>query len=126
MGVTRNSCKILAGRLERRRALVKSKDGWEDCIKINLKDVGYEVLCWIQLVQGRDQWRALVNTVMYIHVSYKAGSFLTAERQLASQGGLHIFCVIVTTTSSSSTATATAAAAPLLLLLLISFKIWQS
>jgi hypothetical protein len=33
---------------------------------------------WIHLVQNRDQWRALVNTVMNIRYREKAGCFITS------------------------------------------------
>jgi hypothetical protein len=33
---------------------------------------------WIHLVQDRDQWLAVVNTVMSLWVPYKAGNLLTS------------------------------------------------
>jgi hypothetical protein len=33
-------------------------------IKIDLRKIGWDDMDWIDLVQDRDQWRALVNTVM--------------------------------------------------------------
>jgi hypothetical protein len=39
-----------------------------DNIKIDLKEIGWEGMDWIDLAQDRDQWRALVNTVMNILV----------------------------------------------------------
>jgi hypothetical protein len=41
---------------------------WVDNIKIDLREIGWEGMDWIDLVQDRDQWRALVNTVMYLQV----------------------------------------------------------
>jgi hypothetical protein len=38
---------------------------WEDNIKIDLRESGMD---WIDLVWDRDQWRALVNTVMNLRV----------------------------------------------------------
>jgi hypothetical protein len=32
---------------------------------------------WIDLAQNRDQWRALVNTIMNLRVPYTAGNFLS-------------------------------------------------
>jgi hypothetical protein len=39
-----------------------------DSIKIDLREIGWEDMDWINLAQDRDQWRALVNTVMNIRV----------------------------------------------------------
>ena len=33
-----------------------------------LQEVGCEVMDWIDVVQGRDRWRALVNAVMNLRV----------------------------------------------------------
>jgi hypothetical protein len=32
---------------------------------------------WIDLAQDRDQWRALVNTIMNLHVPLNVGKFLS-------------------------------------------------
>jgi hypothetical protein len=37
-------------------------------IKIDLREMGWDVMDWIDLAQDRDQWRALVNTVMNLRV----------------------------------------------------------
>jgi hypothetical protein len=39
-----------------------------DNIKIDLKEIGWDDMDWIDLAQDRDQWRALVNTVMNLRV----------------------------------------------------------
>jgi hypothetical protein len=41
---------------------------WEDNIRMNLREIGWEVVDWIHVVQDRDQWRAVVNTVMNLRV----------------------------------------------------------
>jgi hypothetical protein len=35
---------------------------------MNLRDIGWTVMDWIDLAQDRDQWSALVNTVMNLEV----------------------------------------------------------
>jgi hypothetical protein len=42
----------------------KSKQIWEDNIKMHLRETGWGSLYWMHLDQNRDQMRALVNTVM--------------------------------------------------------------
>jgi hypothetical protein len=41
---------------------------WVDNIKIDLREIGWDGMDWIELAQTRDQWRALVNTVMNLRV----------------------------------------------------------
>jgi hypothetical protein len=43
---------------------------------MNLRDIGWYDMDWIDLAQDRDQWRALVNTVMNLPVPQNAGKFL--------------------------------------------------
>jgi hypothetical protein len=37
---------------------------WEDNIKMYFKETECEGMDWMHLAQDRDQWRAVVNTVM--------------------------------------------------------------
>jgi hypothetical protein len=39
-----------------------------DNIKMDLREIGWDGVDWIDLAQDRDQWRALVNTVMNLRV----------------------------------------------------------
>jgi hypothetical protein len=39
--------------------------------------MGWCGLDWIDTAQDRDQWRALVNTVLNLRVPYNAGKFLS-------------------------------------------------
>jgi len=40
----------------------------EDNIRIDLREIGWEGAEWIHLAQDRDQWRAVVNTLMDLWV----------------------------------------------------------
>ena len=52
---------------EGKRPLGRPRRRWEDNIKIDLQEVGGG-RDWMELAQGRDRWRALVNTVMNLWV----------------------------------------------------------
>jgi hypothetical protein len=41
---------------------------WVDNIKMDLKEIGWDIMDWIELAQDRDQWSALVNAVMNLRV----------------------------------------------------------
>jgi hypothetical protein len=57
------------GNPEGRRPLGRPRRRWEDNIKMDLREVGWEGMDWINLAQDRDRWRALVNAVMNLRVS---------------------------------------------------------
>jgi hypothetical protein len=67
MGGMRNAYKILVGEPEGQRSLGRPRHRWKD-IRMDLMEVGWEGVDWIHLAQDRDQWQALVNTVMNLQV----------------------------------------------------------
>jgi hypothetical protein len=64
----RYAYRMLVGKPERKRPLGRPTCRWVDSIKIVLRKIGWDGVGWIDLVQDRDQWRALVNTVMNLRV----------------------------------------------------------
>jgi hypothetical protein len=64
----RNAYRILVGKPERKRPLGRSRHRWVESIEINFREIGWGGMDWIDLVQDRNQWRALVNTVMNLLV----------------------------------------------------------
>jgi hypothetical protein len=64
MGETRNACRILVGK----RSLGRPRRRWVDDIKIDLREIEFDGMEWIKLAEDRDQWRALVKTVMNLRV----------------------------------------------------------
>jgi hypothetical protein len=68
MGEGIGAYRILVGRPEGRRPLGRPRRRWEDNIKMDLQDVGWEVVDWIDTAHDRDRWRAFVNAVMNLRV----------------------------------------------------------
>ena len=56
------------GKPKGRRALGGPRRRWEDNIKMDLQEVGCGGVDWMELVQDRDSWRALVNVVVNLRV----------------------------------------------------------
>jgi hypothetical protein len=59
---------ILEGKPDGKRPQGTPKRRWVDNIKIDLRETRWDGMEWIELAQARDQWRALVNTVMNLRV----------------------------------------------------------
>jgi hypothetical protein len=68
MGEKRNACRILVGNLEGKRPLGRPRRRLVNNIKIDLREIGWDGVDWMDLAQDRDQRRALVNTVMNLQV----------------------------------------------------------
>jgi hypothetical protein len=68
MGKKRNVYRILMGKPEGKISLRIPRRRWVDNIKMDLSEIGCDDMDWIDLAQDRDQWRALVNTVMNLRV----------------------------------------------------------
>jgi hypothetical protein len=67
-GEKKNAYRILVGKPEGKRPLGSPRRRWVDNIKIGLRETGLDGVDWVDLAQYRDQWRALVNTVMNLQV----------------------------------------------------------
>jgi hypothetical protein len=54
------------GMPEGKRPLGRPRRRWVDNIKMDLREIGWDGVEWIGLIMAhdRDQWRALVNTVL--------------------------------------------------------------
>jgi hypothetical protein len=68
MGERRTAYRILVGKPEGKRPLGRPRGRWVDNIKMDLREIEWDGMDWIDLVQDRDQWRTLVNTVMNFRV----------------------------------------------------------
>jgi hypothetical protein len=68
MGEKRNAYTILVGKSEGKRPLERPRRRREDSIKMDLREIEWGCMDWIDLGQDRDQWRAPMNTVMNFRV----------------------------------------------------------
>jgi hypothetical protein len=59
--------RVLVGKPEGKRPLGRPRHR-QDNITMDLQEVGYGVVDWIELAQDRDRWRVLVNAVMNLQV----------------------------------------------------------
>ena len=67
-GGRRGVYSVLVGKPEGKRPLRSPRRGWEDNIRMDLREVGCEGIEWIDLALDRDRWRAIVNEVMNLWV----------------------------------------------------------
>jgi hypothetical protein len=67
-GGKRNTYIILAGEPEGKRSLGRPKRKWVNNIKMDRREIGWGCTDWIDLAQNREEWKALVNTIMNLRV----------------------------------------------------------
>jgi hypothetical protein len=68
MGTKRNAYRILVGNPEGKRSLGRPRRRWVNNHKIDVRQIGWNGMDWIDLAQNRDQWRVLVNAEMNLRI----------------------------------------------------------
>jgi len=56
MGEMQNAYNSLVGKPEGKRPLRRPKHRWEDNIRLDLREIGWEGVGWMHLAQDSDQW----------------------------------------------------------------------
>jgi hypothetical protein len=64
----RDVYRVLVGKPEGKRPLMRPRHRWENNIKMDLQEVGCGGMEWIGMAQDRDKRRALVNAVMNLRI----------------------------------------------------------
>jgi hypothetical protein len=72
-GEKRNAYRLLVGKPEGKRPLTRPRRRWVDNIRMDLGEVGWSDVDWIDLARDRNRWRALVNSVLNLRVPCNAG-----------------------------------------------------
>jgi hypothetical protein len=68
MGERRVANRILMGKPELKMPVGRPRHRWEDNIKMDLQEVGWGSMDWIDLAQNRDRSQAPVNTLMKLKI----------------------------------------------------------
>jgi hypothetical protein len=77
MGKRRIAWRISEEKPEGKRPLGTPRNRWEYNIKMDLQEVGWRGMDWIDVAQNRDRWWAFVYAVMNLWVPNTAGNFWT-------------------------------------------------
>jgi hypothetical protein len=59
---------VLVVKPEGNRPLSRPRRRWEGMLRMDLREICWGSVDWIQLAQDRDRWWAVVNTVMNLRV----------------------------------------------------------
>ncbi|KAJ4437465.1 hypothetical protein ANN_17609 [Periplaneta americana] len=97
MGESRNAYRVLVGRPEGKRPSGRPRRRWEDNIKLDLRELGYDDRDWINLAQDRDRWRAYVRAAMNLRRwcwQYFRGSDMSLIEIINSKGPRTDLCGI--------------------------------
>jgi hypothetical protein len=68
MGEKRNAYRILVGKPEGKKPLGRLRRRWVNNDKMDIRDIGWGGMDWMDLVQDRGQWRVLVYRVMNLRI----------------------------------------------------------
>jgi hypothetical protein len=77
-GDKRNAYKMSVGKLKGNRPLGKPRRRWVENIKMDLREIVWGSMDWIDLAQDMDQCSTLMNAVMKLRVPQNGGKFLSS------------------------------------------------
>jgi len=77
MGEIGNVYRIFVTNPKWKRPRGRPKRRWDDNIIMDVREIGWEGVNWMHLVQVRYQWRTLLNMKMKLRVPENAGNFLS-------------------------------------------------
>jgi hypothetical protein len=66
------------GKSKGKKPLGRQRRRLVDNIKMDLREIDWDGMGWIDLAQNRDQWRTLVNTVINFRIPLNAEKFLSS------------------------------------------------
>jgi len=69
IGEKKNTHGILVKKAEGKRPVGRHSHRWEDNTEVDLKEVRWEGVRWINVTQDSDKWRAVMSTVTYIPIT---------------------------------------------------------
>jgi len=69
MGYSTVACRVLVGKPKGKRPLGTPRRRWANNIKMYLHEEAQGGMDWMDVIQDRDRWRALVNAVMNLRVT---------------------------------------------------------
>ena len=78
MGESRGVYRVLVGKPKSKGPVGRPRRRWEDNIKMDLQEVGYGGMDWIELGQDRYRWRELVNALLNFRYPQNAINFFTS------------------------------------------------
>ena len=65
----RSAFKISTGKPTGKRTLGRPRRRWEDNSRMDLEEIGINARNWVDLVQDKDYWRALVNAALNLRIA---------------------------------------------------------
>ena len=69
MAEGRRAFKVLSFKLTGKSPLGRPRRGWQDNIRMDLKEIGINTRNWVDSAQDRDYWRALMNATLNLRDS---------------------------------------------------------
>jgi hypothetical protein len=77
--------RLLVGKPEGKTPLGKPRCKWFDNSKINVVEMEWGGVGWVDLAQDRDKWRALMNVVVKLRVPKNTGKLSSGDNQWPHQ-----------------------------------------